>query len=138
MLEDPFFFDGEEYVIRAELVRRAQAEGLDVTERTVRYWATNDMFPRPFRVEGCGKFAFYPVSLLPRLRAMVATRPKVIKKLRNELMESGLRIVRIGDRQFKVLPSMLEFEDDGYKCTLYKLADGSGDELLLMRKGSGG
>lgn len=135
MFEDSFVFDGEEYITRAELVKRAQAEGLEVTERTVRYWATYNMFPRPFRldVDGHRKTAFYPVSLMPRLRAMIATRPRVIKKVRDELMEGGLKIVRIGSHQFQVLPSMLEFEEDGYKCTLYKLADGSGDELLLVR-----
>lgn len=133
-MEEPFIFEGEEYITRTEMIRRAQAEGLEVTERTVRYWATSNMFPRPFRIEGGGKTAFYPVSLMPKLRAMVATRPRVVKKVRNQLMERGLKIVRIGDQQFEVLPSMLEFQQDGYKCTLYKLANGSGDELLLIHR----
>ena len=133
LLETPLYFGGEEYVTRVELVRRAQAEGLDISDRTIRYWATYNMFPRPYRLEG-HKTPYYPVSLLAQVRAMVATRPRVVKKLREELMKSGLKTVRIGDRQFEVLPSMFEFEDNGYKCTLYKLADGSGDELLLMRR----
>jgi DNA-binding transcriptional MerR regulator len=131
--EVPLCFGGKEYITRKELVRRAQAEGLDVEDRTIRYWATKDMFPRPYRLEG-HKTPYYPASLLARLRVMVATRPKVIKKIRDELMASGLQSVRIGDRKFEVLPSMFEFDDNGYKCTLYKLADGSGDELLLVRR----
>jgi len=134
---DSFYFDGEEYITRKELVRRAQAEGLEVKERTIMYWATENMFPRPFRIDGHGKVAYYPASIMAQLRAMVATRPRVVKKLRNDLMKRGLKAIRIGERQFDVLPSMFEFEDEGYKCTLYKLADGSGDELLLVRRKDG-
>lgn len=133
-----FEFAGQEYITRDELMQLVKREGIDMTRRTLEYWHLTDKIPRPLRVEGQGHRAFYPRSFLNILRAMAALRPKAVRKLRQEIASSGgYQTLHFGNKEFEVLPSMLEFEADGHKCTLYKLADGSGDELLLVRRSSG-
>ncbi len=126
-----------ELITRAELARRAQAEGLDVTERTIRYWAGRNLLPRPVRLRGRGTRAFYPVDLLNLVRALVALRPARIKSLREQVCEMQAKpaeLLEIGEQQFKVLPSPISWSGQGFEYRLYTLADSSGDLLLLKKK----
>jgi len=118
-------------VTRGELAELARAEGMDVTERTIRYWASEGLLPRPYRVAGEGTRSFYPMSLLDRLRVLCATRPSRIKKLRRSIGKA--ETIHFGDDTFSVLPASAVWERDSTEFSLRMLEDGSG-MLLIQRK----
>lgn len=126
-----------ELITRAELARRAQAEGLDVTERTIRYWAGQNLLPRPVRLRGQGTRAFYPVDLLDLVRALVALRPAKIRSLREQVCEMRAKpteLLEVGEQQFKVLSTPISWSGKGFEYRLYALADNSGDLVLLKKR----
>ncbi len=118
---------------RNELVSLAQREGLVLTSRTVRYWASMGWIPQPWRVEGQGFRAFYPKSLLKRLRVLAALRPKRLQELKENLSE--VETVQFGEETFDVLPAVARWERENTRCSLRMLADGSG-MLLIQKKGA--
>lgn len=132
----------DEVITRAELARRAQAKGLDVTERTIRYWAGKDLIPRPVRLPGQGPRAFYPASLLDLIGAMVALRPANIRLLREQLHEvqpdlaaqtAESHSLDVGGQQFEVLPAPVCWSGRDFNYQLFALADSSGNLLLLKK-----
>ena len=120
-------------VTRDELARLAQAEGLELTERTIRYWAKVGLIPHPRRVPGTGLKSFYPRSLLERLRVLAATRPGAVKRLR-EGKRGEVETVRFGTHEFRLLPELADWEEDGKVFSLRVLEDGSGFLLIQRRQ----
>ena len=118
-------------VSRDELVRIAQGEGLDLSVRTLRYWAQHGLIPRPWRVEGEGLRAFYSLSLLKRLRVLASTRPGSIKKIRDSISEA--ESLQFGRETFRVLPAIASWERRNTRFSVRMLEDGSG-MLLIQRK----
>jgi DNA-binding transcriptional MerR regulator len=150
-----------ELITRAELARQAQIEGMNVTERTIRYWAGENLLPRPVRLRGHGTRAFYSTDLLEMVRALVALRPAKIKSLREQVyemqtacgiqadMQTDMQVetprtpktletsetLDIGKQeQFKVLSTPISWSGQSFDYRLYTLADSSGDLLLLKKK----
>lgn len=127
-------------ITRAELAQRAQDEGLDVTERTIRYWAGQNLLPRPIRLRGQGTRAFYPASLLDMVRALVALRPAKIRSLREQLYEAQIRPTKLlgapetNGQRFEVLSTPISWSSQDFEYSLYTLADDSGSLLLLKKK----
>lgn len=118
-------------VTRDELATLAQGEGLSLTTRTLRYWARQGWIPRPWRVEGEGLRAFYPCSLMKRLRVLSAIRPKRLRELKENLGEA--ETIQFGEDTFRVLPAIARWERDGTEFSVRVLEDGSG-MLLIQRK----
>ena len=120
---------------REELVSLAQREGLVLTSRTVRYWASMGWIPQPWRVEGEGFRAFYPKSLLKRLRVLAALRPRRLRELKDNLSE--IETMQFGEEMFDVLPAIAQWERGNTRCSLRMLSDGSGMLLIQNRKPHG-
>lgn len=118
---------------RPELAALAQREGMTLTVRTLRYWAQQGWIPRPWRVEGEGLRAFYPKSLLERLRVLSAIRPRRLQKLKAGLGEA--ETIQFGEETFSVLPAIARWERDGTEFSVQVLEDGTG-MLLIQRKKS--
>jgi len=118
-------------VPRQELVTLAQAEGMTLTIRTLRYWSMMGWIPRPWRVEGEGLRAYYPVSLLERLRVLSAIRPHHLQKLKEGLGEA--ETIQFGEETFSVLPAIVRWEREKTEYSVRVLADGTG-MLLIQRK----
>jgi hypothetical protein len=120
-------------ISREELVSIAQGEGMTLTSRTLRYWASKGWIPYPWRVEGQGPRAFYPLSLLERLRVLSAIRPQRLRSLRENVGEA--ETISFGEESFSVLPVSAHWERDNTEFSLRMLEDGSG-MLLIQRKKS--
>lgn len=119
-------------VSRDDLVRIAQAEGMTLTARTLRYWAKMNWIPKPWRVEGEGVRAFYPLSLLERLRVLSALRPKRLQAIKENLGEA--ETIQFGEDTFSVLPAIAHWERDGTEFSVRVLEDGSGMLLIQGKK----
>lgn len=122
---------GEELITRKELAVLAQAEGLDLSVRTLRYWAQKGLIPRPTLIEGAGNVAFYPVALLERLRILAALRPARIQALKSKLLAE--ETLDFGDKRFVVTPPLAQWQRNGSEYEIRFLANGAG-MLLIQRK----
>ncbi len=119
-------------VTRERLAEIAREEGLDLTVRTLRYWAQRKLIPRPWIVKGEGLRAFYPLSMMKRLRILSATRPQKIKSIRDSVSEA--ESIQFGDEMFEVLPALARWERDNAEFSIRMLEDGSGMLLIRRRK----
>jgi hypothetical protein len=119
---------------RDELVSIAQGEGMTLTARTLRYWASKGWIPYPWRVEGEGLRAFYPLSLLERLRVLSAIRPQRLRALRENVGEA--ETIQFGEESFSVLPASAHWQRDNTEFSLRMLEDGSGMLLIRQKKDS--
>ena len=118
-------------VLRDDLAAVAQSEGMSLTTRTLRYWAKMGWIPYPWRVEGEGLKAYYPLSLLERLRVLSALRPHRIQKIKENLGEA--ETIQFGKDTFRVLPAIARWERGSTEFTVRVLEDGTG-MLLIQRK----
>jgi len=118
-------------VSRDDLAAIAQAEGIPLIVRTIRYWAKMGWIPQPWRVEGEGNRAFYPLSLLERLRVLSALRPRHLAAIKANLGEA--ETITFGEDTFRVLPAIARWERDNTEFSVQVLEDGSG-MLLIQRK----
>ena len=116
---------------RDDLVTLAQREGMALTTRTLRYWASRGWIPYPWRVDGEGLRAYYPRSLLERLRVLSAIRPGRLRSLRENIGEA--ETIQFGEDSFSVLPACASWERENTEFSLRMLEDGSG-MLLIQRK----
>lgn len=123
----------EELIPRDDLAELARSEGMDITTRTLRYWAQRGWIPHPWRLDGEGHRAFYPKSLLERLRVLSAMRPGRLKKIRDNIGDA--ETIQFGEDSFQVLPALVRWEREGTEFSARVLADGSG--MLLIRKKRG-
>jgi len=121
------------FVSRAELSELAQKEGLNISVRTLRYWAQKGFIPRPTRKPGYGNRAFYHKSLLERLRILAALRPANIQALRRDA--SAAEIMKFGESQFEIAAGGTSWQEAGREFSMHRLANGQGI-LLICRKGS--
>lgn len=127
-------------ITRDELARRAQGVGLDVTTRTIRYWADNGFMPYPKQLEGRGVTAYYPEEMLNWVQILASIRPQRMQEIRNRLRErcrSGefsVRTVTLAGETFEVFPRLASWNEGGKKYDLYLLAgDYSGQGLVLRQ-----
>jgi len=116
---------------RDDLAAIAQGEGMALTTRTLRYWAQKGWIPYPWRVKGDGQRAYYPLSLLERLRVLSAIRPHRMKGFRKNIGEA--ETIQFGEDTFSVLPAVAHWERDSTEFTVRMLEDGTG-MLLIQRK----
>ena len=114
-----------------ELVDLANAEGMNISKRTLRYWAAEGLIPRPMRVSGEGIRSFHPRGTIERLRVLSATMPNRIRELRENVSEA--ETLQFGDRTFRVLPASVKWEGENTEFSVQMLEDGSG-MLLVKRK----
>jgi hypothetical protein len=77
----------EKLVTRDSLARIARAEGMNVTDRTLRYWAMRGLIPKPIIKD---RKACYPISLISILRKIEPLRRKTIEEVRDMVWESSL------------------------------------------------
>lgn len=119
-------------ISRDELAAIAQSEGMTLTTRTLRYWALMDWIPKPWRIEGEGQRAFYPLSLLERLRILSALRPRCLQKIKESLGEA--ETIQFGKDTFSVLPAIARWERENTEFAIQMLADGTGMLLIQRRK----
>lgn len=118
-------------VSRDELASIAREQGMELTSRTLRYWAKMDWIPKPWRVEGEGLRAFYPLSLLERLRVLSAIRPQRLQALKESL--GATETLQFGEDTFSVLPALVRWERGDTEFSVQMLEDGTG-MLLIQRK----
>ena len=121
-------------VPRDDLAQLARDEGLRLTSRTLRYWAQRGWLPQPWRVEGDGLRAYYPLSLLERIRVLSAIRPRRIQAIRANLSEA--ETIQFGEDTFSVLPAIAHWERENTEFSIRMLEDGSGMLLIQRKKGS--
>lgn len=74
-------------VTRQELAKEARARGVNVTERTLRYWAMRGLIPKPVIKQ---RRACYPLSLLETLEKIEPLRRKTIEQVKRIVWESML------------------------------------------------
>lgn len=77
----------------------ARARGIDIGERTLRYWAQVGLIPKPLKVKGKGNRAFYPASLVDRLAAIKALRGLSVEEIKRTL---GRPVILAGS--MRILP----------------------------------
>ena len=121
----------KDLIPRDDLAALAQQEGMNLTVRTLRYWAGKGWIPKPWRVEGQGIRAFYPLSLLERIRVLSAIRPKRLQAFKENLREA--EVIQFGEDTFSVLPAVAHWEREKTEFSIRMLEDGSG-MLLIQRK----
>jgi len=114
---------------RDQLAALAQAEGMTLTSRTIRYWASKGWIPKPWRIEGEGPRAYYPLSLLERLRVLSALRPHRLQAIKKGLGEA--ETIKFGEDTFSVLPAIARWERENTEFSVRVLEDGTG--MLLIR-----
>lgn len=116
---------------RDELASIAQEQGMTLTSRTLRYWAQMGWIPKPWRVKGEGVRAFYPLSLLDRLRVLSAIRPHRLQAIKENLGKA--ETIQFGEDTFSVLPAIARWERGDTEFSVQMLEDGTG-MLLIQRK----
>ena len=75
----------EELVDRGKIAEMARSSGLNVSVRTLRFWASRRLIPQPIIVH---KKACYPISILESLRRIEALRPKTIEQIKEMAWDS--------------------------------------------------
>jgi len=67
-------------VSRGQLAELANQSGMNITERTLKFWAGRGLIPKPIIIS---RRAHYPVSLLERLRIIESLRRKSIAEMKD-------------------------------------------------------
>lgn len=129
-------------VTRDELARLARREGLDVTKRTIRWWAKEGFLPRPTWIRGRGQRAFYPKRVLDLVRILAALRSSNVREAREKLREHVLEdvpleteVIELDSGEVELSPSLQSWESGDFEYSLHLVA-GSG--LVVMKRIAGG
>jgi len=95
-------------ISRAELAAKAQAAGLNITVRTLRYWASVGLIPKPIYREH-GK-AYYPADLLHELSVIEALRRgRRVEAIKQWLKQPIIEELELGGKRFQIVANLGEF-----------------------------
>lgn len=99
----------------------AQQEGLDISERTLRYWAKEKLIPPPeFNRD---RRACYPISLIERLRLIDQLRqPRTLHGIKQMVEE--IETLKIGDRTFCIIRDLGEIESENHVYAIREIENG--------------
>jgi len=129
-------------IARDELARKAREDlGLDVDERTIRFWAKEGLMPWPKRIDGRGLKSFYPEEMLDWVAVLASIRPSNISDIRDELRDRCMnndlapRKLEAASEEFDVFPMLSSWEDESGQTNELYLVVGGG--LLLRKKRKG-
>ena len=70
----PCQVNGKTYFTRRELAQHCKALGLNIGERTIRFWESEGLLPRPIRLPGKGNRVWHDNKILERLKLIGALR----------------------------------------------------------------
>jgi len=104
-------------ISRTELAEKAQRAGLNITARTLRYWASVGLIPKPVYGER-GK-ALYPEALLDELRVIDKLRkPRSISAIKEWLEKPVIEELSVGEKRFQIIANLGKSFSQGREYSL--------------------